>query len=121
MKRVVIFVAVTLGLVVGVKAMADATQNRPDEAVAGTTSVIEFSVSTHDFQRGESAAATALWGVCASTVPGDVSPLPDAEGDNWVVTVSPAIGRNGEKRLVGCLEDLTIDRVVGNVLDVRLR
>jgi hypothetical protein len=40
------------------------------------------------------------------------------DGDGWTATVEPAIGEHGEKRLVGCLEDLTLDRVVGRVLDI---
>jgi hypothetical protein len=118
MKRVVIIVGVLAALVVGVKVMADATQNRPDEVVAGTSSVVEFKVSTRDFQRGEPAAADALWAVCASTVGGDVSPRPEPVQGRWRVTISPAMGEHGEQRLVGCLQDLTIDRVVGRVTTV---
>ena len=60
----------------------------------------------------------ALWAVCSATVPGDVSPMPEQVGDHWRVTISPALGEHGEKRLLGCLEDLTIDRVVGTVVAV---
>ncbi len=119
MKRIVIFLGVAVALGLGVKLMADATMNKPDEAVTGSTSVVEFEVSIHDFQRGKPAAANALWAVCSATVPGDVSPLPEQIGDHWQVTIEPALGEHGEKRLLGCLEDLTIDRVVGTVVDVR--
>ena len=121
MKRVI-------GLVVGAAAsagalfgMAELTQNRPDAVRAGSSTVITFEVATRDVQRGEPAAATALWAVCAGTVGGDVSPVPARAGDAWQVTIAPAIGEHGENRLVGCLEDVTIDRVIGDVVGIESR
>jgi hypothetical protein len=99
--------------------LASMTQNRPDAVFPGSETSLEFRVSTKDYQRGESAAATALWSVCSASVGGDVSPIPVPQGDAWRVSVSPAIGEHGEKRLVGCLEDLTLDRVLGEVVSVR--
>ena len=37
------------------------------------------------------------------------------------MTITPAIGEHGENRLVGCLEDLTIDRVIGDVVAIESR
>ena len=48
---------------------------------------------------------------------GDKSPVTEA-GDHFTVTVSPAFGENGEKRLAGCIEDATVDRVVGHVVQL---
>jgi hypothetical protein len=111
-----------LGLLIGAAALVgaivvlmDATQNRPDEVRAGSMTTVTFEVDTRDVQRGEPAAANALWAVCAGTVGGDVS-LPVEVGDAWQVTIEPAIGEHGENRLVGCLEDVTIDRVMGHVV-----
>ena len=56
--------------------------------------------------------------MCAGTVGGEVSTAPVAVADRWQVTIEPAIGEHGENRLVGCLEDLTIDRVIGDVVAV---
>jgi hypothetical protein len=118
MRRLVAFLAVAVALVVGVKVLMEATQNRPDTPAAGSSSTIEFTVSADNFQRGEAAAADALWAVCASTVDGDVSTRPQPVGPAWRVSISPALGEHGEKRLVGCLEDLTVDRAVGRVQSV---
>lgn len=116
--------AALLGLVlvlaIGIVAMREATQNRPDVAVEGSTTAVDFDVSTRRFRSGEQAAAAALWAVCSATVDGDVSPVPQAVAGHWRVRISPAIGEHGENRLVGCLEDVTIDRVQGDVLTVRL-
>ena len=34
------------------------------------------------------------------------------------MTIEPAIGEHGENRLVGCIEDVTLDRVKGQVVTV---
>ena len=86
---------------------------------AGSVTTVSFTVSTRDCQRGEpAAAAVALWAVCAATVPGEVSATPTAGRRPGEVTVAPAIGEHGRRRLVGCLEDVTLDRVVGHVVSV---
>jgi hypothetical protein len=118
------FVAVLAGLLAVAGAlvgMAELTQNRPDEVRAGSSTTVTFEVATRDVQRGEPAAAAALWAVCAGTVGGDVSPVPAAAGDAWEVRIEPAIGQHGENRLVGCLEDVTVDRVIGDVVAIESR
>jgi hypothetical protein len=35
------------------------------------------------------------------------------------MTVTPALGEHGRKRFEGCLEDVTLDRVIGHVTDIR--
>ena len=118
MKRVLLVLVAVGVLVAGVAAMRELTQNRPDAVREGSVTTVSFTVSTRDAQRGEPAAATALWAVCAATVPGDVS-VPARAGDAWEATIEPAIGEHGENRLVGCLQDVTLDRVVGQVVSVR--
>ena len=112
-------VALVLALAIGIGAMREATQNRPDVVVEGSTTTLDFDVATRRYRPGEPAAAAALWAVCSATVGGDVSPLPEAVDGHWRVRISPAIGEHGENRLVGCLEDVTIDRVQADVLTLR--
>jgi hypothetical protein len=119
MKRFVLGALVAVATVAGIVGLASATQNRPDAVVPGSETTVAFRVSTRDYPRGEDAAAVALWAVCSATVDGDVSPVPVRVGDDWRVTITPAIGEHGENRLVGCLEDLTLDRVLGEVVDLR--
>jgi hypothetical protein len=118
-KRALATVALLAALAVGIVLMMEATQNRPDVRPEGTITTVEFTVSTRDYQRGETAAATALWAVCSATVGGAISPLPELVGDAWRVTIEPRIGEHGENRLVGCLEDVTLDRVLGDVVSLR--
>jgi hypothetical protein len=114
-------VATVLALAVGIVAMREATQNRPDVIVDGSTTTLDFDVSTHGYRHGEPAAAVALWAVCSATVGGDTSPVPEPVDGHWRVRISPAIGEHGENRLVGCLEDVTIDRVIADVLSLSLQ
>jgi hypothetical protein len=120
-KAVASLAAVVIGTL-GVIGLADLTQNRPDPVEAGTATVVSFNVATRDYQRGDDEAAHALWAVCSATVGGDVSGPTAGEAsaaaDGYTVTISPAIGENGRKRLVGCLEDATLDRVMGHVRSI---
>jgi hypothetical protein len=115
-RRTVLAAALVLAVAGGVFLLREATQNRPDPVVDGSRTTIEFTVDTNRFARGEPVAATTLWSVCSATVGGAVSaaPLPVAD-DRWRVTVEPAIGKHGRARLVGCIEDVTIDRILGHV------
>jgi len=118
-KRVLLAIVGAGALAVGVGAMSDATQSRPDEVRKGSNTTIEFTVSVREYRRGEAAGAQALWTVCSATVRGDVSPSPIVHGNAWIGSVSPSLGVHGQKRLVGCLEDATLDRVIGAVRTVR--
>lgn len=121
MKALAALAVAVLGTL-GIIGLAELTQNRPDPTEAGSATVVNFDVDTRDYERGEGAAAQALWAVCSATVAGDVSGVPappaDTVGDGYAVSISPAIGENGRKRLVGCLEDATLDRVVGHVRSI---
>ena len=118
MKALAVLAVAVMGAF-GVIGLAELTQNRPDPVEAGTATVVTFDVATRDYQRGDGAAAQALWAVCSATVGGEVTGVAAlAEGtvdDGYTVSISPAIGENGRKRLVGCLEDATLDRVMGHV------
>lgn len=103
--------------VLGIIGLADLTQNRPDEIVDGSTTTIEFDVATRRYDGAELIAAQSLWAVCHSTVGGEKSAVVE-DGDHFSVTVSPAFGENGTKRLTGCLADATVDRVMGHVVSL---
>ena len=111
----ILAVSVAAGL--GILGLAELTQNRPDPVEAGSATVVEFDVATRRYRGGDEAAAQALWAVCSATVGGETSG-PAVAGGEFAVTISPAIGENGRKRLLGCLEDGTLDRVMGHVRSV---
>jgi hypothetical protein len=103
--------------VLGVIGLADLTQNRPDPVVEDSTTTIEFDVATRRYDGSEMVAAQSLWAVCQATVSGTKSAVAET-GGHFTVTVSPAFGENGSKRLTGCFEDVTVDRVMGHVVEL---
>jgi len=114
MRRAIGLGAMLAGLVVGVVELADHTQNRPDAVGSGTTTV-EWSVSTKDVD--VALAAESLWAVCRNTISGlgDHPPIPtNFEGGRFAVDVTPELGHHAQRRLEGCLEDATIDRISGH-------
>ena len=117
MKAVGFLVLVAVS-VVGVGSLADLTQNRPDPVVDDSSTTITFDVGTRDYNGTDLEAAQALWAVCAATVSGDTSGPTVGTGDGFAVSITPAIGENGRKRLLGCLQDGTLDRVQGHVQTV---
>lgn len=126
MKRVIAYLALAVAVVVGIGALMNATQNRPDDPPPGSKSSLAFTVSTHDFPGGPQTAARTLMAVCAATVDDSIISVPapapasaDAADRAFHVTITPALGEHGRKRLEGCLEDVTLDRVIGHVTAVR--
>lgn len=118
MKALLLRLAVVLAVVAGIDQLADITQSRPDDRVPGTETTLRYTVETRGYRRGEDAAAEALWAVCMATVRGEVTAAPHLAGDAYEVRITPQLGHHTEKRLVGCLEDATLDRVIANVIAV---
>lgn len=116
--KLLLLTVLAAGGVAGVNALADLTQSRPDHVEPGTTTVVEIDVDLRGYKGDELDAARALWAVCAGTVSSDSPQPPVAAGDAFTVSLTPAIGSHGRERLVGCLEDGTLDRVQGSVLSV---
>jgi hypothetical protein len=118
-KRVLVGLAVAGGAVVAVDVLADYTQTRPDRKL-GERMEIVFDVSTRNPKRPALQAAQGLWGACQGTIyrradAGDVA----VEGRRARVVVHPALGQYGQRRLKGCLEDVTIDKVKADVVAMR--
>jgi hypothetical protein len=59
-----------------------------------------------------------LWAGCRNRVPGDPRIVDAVPLDDHVVavTIDQAFGRIGKARIVGCLEDFTLDLVLADVL-----
>jgi hypothetical protein len=117
-KRVVLLVVLVAVTVLGVDALADATQNRPDPIDPGSTTTVEFDVATRRYSRSDDAAAQALWAVCSATTHYEIVRDLEPTDEGWSATFSPALGHHGTLRLTGCLEDTTVDRVLGRVVSI---
>jgi hypothetical protein len=117
----VLFLLVVGAVTVG--ELGDLTQTRSDHVDPRSRSEIVLEVRTLRYHQPEEDAARNLWAACSGTTgrrlvadPGFV-PV----GDHEVrFSVAPGLGEYARRRLVGCLEDTTLDRVKGNVESVRL-
>jgi hypothetical protein len=103
--------------------LGDLTQSRPDHVHPQSRSEIVLEVDTRGYQQPEADAVRNLWAACSGTTtrrllddPGFV-PVGD---DEFRFTVQPGLGPNTERKLVGCLEDATLDRVSAEVESVEL-
>jgi hypothetical protein len=118
MKGLMITLVLVAAVAAGVDALGDLTQSRPDEIEHGAATEVVLSVDEDRFRAGEDAAAATLWGVCGAQTASQVvgGGGPEAIGDGrYRVVLEPAVGDHERRKLVGCLEDLTVDRVMGDV------
>ncbi len=118
MKRLVLVALAVVTIAAGVDSLADLTQDRPDRVLPGTRSEIVLDIDSRE--RGGSAlrSAQGLWGACQGTVRNrtvEPGPVEVSEGRFRVFT-APAIGEHSWRRLQGCLEDTTLDRVKAHVV-----
>jgi hypothetical protein len=120
MKRLGVLLVLAVVGVIGLQQLANATQNRPDDVRPGSESTVTFDVATRRYDRGDDAAAQALWIVCEGTISDQQvleGPTPVAGG--YQVVVTPSLGAHAEERLRGCLGDTTLDRILGHVESVQ--
>lgn len=121
MKRALLVVLAVASAVMGIDVLADLTQDRPDRVLPGSRSEVLLEVDSRDRTGSELLSAQGLWGACQGTVyqkltePG-VTQV--AEGQFRLLT-EPALGEHAWRRLQGCLEDATLDRVKARVLSKR--
>ncbi|WP_431951807.1 hypothetical protein [Nocardia lijiangensis] len=119
MRRILVLGAGVACVVTVVLAMADSMKFETDRGAATSTQVLRFDARAKD-AGASSEPALRLWDECASHVNHvRIVAGPVADGDAWAVTVAPALGEHTERRLVGCLEDLTVDGVLGHYLGSR--
>jgi len=121
MKRVLLVILALAALGGGIDALADLTQDRPDPDRAGSRSEVVLEVDSRDRTGSDRSSAQGLWGACQGTVrhslvePGVVE-LADGR---FRLTTEPALGEHSWRRLQGCLEDATLDRVKARVIAKR--
>jgi hypothetical protein len=120
-RPVLAVVLVLLGVltVVGVDLLADATQNRRDPAGdPDSTSDVIFEVGTRRYP-GSVDAGTTLWVACQGTIHHETLGVEEIDEDTYRATVRPSLGEHAQRRLIGCLEDATVDRLNGHVVTIQ--
>ena len=121
MKRALLGIVAVAALFAGIDLLADMTQDRPDRVLPGSRSEIVLEVSSRDRTGSDLLAAQGLWGACQGNVwqrltePGVV----EVADGRFRLTTEPAVGEHSWRRLQGCLEDTTLDRVKAHVVSTR--
>jgi hypothetical protein len=113
----VVSVLVSLLAVEGLRQL---TQTRPDEITSMGATTIVIGIEQRRTEDPETVIASALWGVCRSRLPGGITVLSVATTGpgEASITIDRALGRTGRTRIVGCLEDHTMDLVRADVREV---
>lgn len=115
-------VAVLVGAVaVGVDALRDATMTMPEEPETDSALEITLDVDTREaFGGSTSDLVLALYVACRVRLPDETRAVEIADSAEGVgrLVVAPAIGPTSQRRLIGCLEDATLDRVSAEVVSV---
>ena len=121
MKRALFGLIAVVALFAGIDVLADLTQDRPDHVLPGSRSEIVLEVFSRDRTGSALLSAQGLWGACQGNVwqrlaePGVV----EVGDGRFQLTVEPEVGEHSWRRLQGCLEDATLDRVKGHVVSKR--
>jgi hypothetical protein len=121
MKRLLLVLVLVVVGAASVDQLGDLTQSRPDRVVPGSHSELVVEVRGKDYQLGVDQGARNLVAACAGTSGyGEVEQSSlELVADGAVrFSVEPALGVNARRKLVGCLEDATIDRLVGDVVSI---
>jgi hypothetical protein len=121
MKRLLLVVALVVVGAASVDTLGDLTQSRPDEVVAGSRSEVVVEVRSKHYRPGVDQGARNLVATCAGTSGHALVDNASVEiiGDGTVrFSVEPALGEHSRRKLLGCLEDTTIDRLQGHVASV---
>lgn len=118
MKRALLLPLVLVAGVVGIDALADATQNRPDrQADPGSASAVTFEVDGRNFPHRQD-PGQVLWVACQGTFGSATLHLAEVGEGTYRATVQPALGEHAQRRLRGCLDDATVDRLSGHLVGV---
>jgi hypothetical protein len=121
MKRTLILVVLVAVGVLVVDQLGDATQTRDDERSSARQTQVVIHIEGKHYRQSLDTAAQALYASCTATVGGDlVGPGLEKVGDGeYRFAMTPSLGDHGKERLLGCLNDLSIDRIKSNVESVK--
>jgi hypothetical protein len=121
MKAALVILAMVVLAAVAVDQLGDLTQTRSDRRIPGSRSEVILRVETRQPFKTSAESAAALWGACSGTVGHRLEPpgLVPAGENMFRLTVAPSLGSHARRRLRGCLDDTTLDRVIGRVTSIR--
>ncbi len=118
MRRTAILVVLGALGALGVGRLADATQSRPEAGrAADSTTAISFVVQDGRYPSGAD-TGLALWTACQGTFSARTIAFTRTTDGRYQAVVQPSLGQLAQRRLVGCLEDATVDRLRADVTAV---
>jgi len=123
LNRLFVIAVVALGVFATMQAVdliGDATQTRSDPSTPGVALEITLSVQTKGRVPSEDETAEALWVACRGVLNRSVTASEPVRLGGGVqrFLVTPAVGEHARRRLEGCLEDATLDRISGRVISM---
>jgi hypothetical protein len=117
-RRVLVGCIALVLMAVSVEGLRQLTQSRPGDVMAEGSTVVEVVVEQRRGVQAPELVVVELWGACRSRLGTGVSPLsvlPVAEGRVRLV-LDRALGSTGQRRLIGCFQDHTLDLVRADVV-----
>jgi hypothetical protein len=104
--------AAVLLLVGAITLLADIAMYRPETRPTTGSTTYSLFVELREGRGDRASVANALWLSCRDIVGHDASAdITPADGGHITMTVRPEVATNDDRRFVGCLEDVTLDRV----------
>jgi hypothetical protein len=119
--RAIVTVVLVVAGVLVVDMLGDLTQTRGDPIVPGSRSEVTLEVDAQRYKHDLDAAANHLVAACAGTTGSVVLADPGVErveSGVYRFTVRPSLGAENRRKLTGCLEDFTVDRLLAQVTSV---
>ena len=113
---IVMLLAAGVLTVAFVNVLAEWTKNGPDPPPAGPVTTYEIQIELRDGATVGAAIPQTLWLSCRAHLPGHDATVRSSGDGRFVVSVRPSVGRNDDRRFVGCLEDVRLDRVLVDVV-----
>ncbi len=116
MRRVLGLVAILALVVFGFQVLQEATEYHGGAGQHGTQTTITFHVATKNYHHTDDVAAVALWQTCVGSIGWDEVTQPVLVAAHvYRATIHPSLAKDTKRRLSGCLNESTLDRVQGHV------
>lgn len=121
MKRALVVIGLVVAGVLVVDVLGDLTQVRGDPVVEGSHSEVVMELSGRRYKHDLDNGAENLVAACAGTTfmrVAEDSGVTKVGPGRYRFTVEPALGTYNQRKLVGCLQDLTVDHLLAEVMSV---
>ncbi|MDP2292269.1 MAG: hypothetical protein Q8M22_13855 [Actinomycetota bacterium] len=117
-RSLALLVVIVLAVGAGTETIRRLTQSGTGDIVSPGATTMTIEIRTTG-ERTPETLMSALWTVCAGRLSSEVRITSmRSDGPTVTITIDHALGETGRRRLVGCLEDLTIERVLAEVTHV---